>query len=79
VKGSLMNWRKAIRSVDSMVPELNQYLLTFRDEHGKRFQYEAKALSMRLAVEENHHPLELLKVERIDPETGTVLGGLYNE
>jgi hypothetical protein len=74
-----MNWRKGIGSGDSMVPEMNQYLLTFRDEHDKRFQYGAKALSMRLAVEENRHPLELVKIERIDPETGAVLGGLYNE
>ena len=34
---------------------------------------------MRLAVEENHHPFELIKIERNDPETGVVLGGLYNE
>jgi hypothetical protein len=34
---------------------------------------------MRLAFLENVQPLYVVKIERIDPETGSVLGGRYNE
>jgi hypothetical protein len=74
-----MSSKKSTTVAQKWIPEANQYLLTFRDEHGKIIRYGAKAASMHLAVEENHHPFELVKVERIDPETGVVLGGLYNE
>ena len=74
-----MKSEKSTTVAQKWIPEENQYLLTFRDERGKIIRYGATAASMRLAVEENHHPFELMKVERIDPETGVVLGGLYNE
>jgi hypothetical protein len=34
---------------------------------------------MRLAIEGNQHPFQLVKIEWIEPETGTVLGGRYYE
>ena len=74
-----MNSDESTTVAQKWIPEENQYLLTFRDEHGKIIKYLAKAASMTLAVEENRHPFELIKVERLDPETGLVLGGLYNE
>jgi hypothetical protein len=71
--------RQYFRAADGMIPEMNQYLLTFRDEEGKLSQCEARAPSMRLAIEGNQHPFQLVKIERIDPETGAVLGGRYYE
>lgn len=58
---------------------MNQYRLTFRDKEEKVFECDAEAVTMRLALQENHTKGELLKIERIDPWTGAVLGGLYNE
>jgi hypothetical protein len=40
---------------------------------------EATASSMSIALSENGDPFDLVKIERIDPETGAVLGGRYNE
>ena len=71
--------RQSRRAADSMIPRMNQYLLTFRDEEAKICQFEATASSMLLAVRDNHYPFQLLKIERIDPETGGVLGGRYYE
>lgn len=64
---------------ESTIPKMNQYLLTRRDQWGEISQCGVTAPSMRLAIDENHHPFELIKIERLDPETGVVLGGLYYE
>jgi hypothetical protein len=57
----------------------NRYRLTFRDSGGKVHQCEVMASSMSAAVSGNSDPSELVKVDRIHPETGVVLGGFYNE
>jgi len=71
--------KKAIVSGEVFVPVRNRYRLTFRDDDGKMYECEVTAASMSVAVSENSDPCELVKVERIDPETGAVLGGLYSE
>jgi hypothetical protein len=63
----------------SRKPAEKRYRLTFRDGGGRRHQCEVTASSMSTAVSESSDPSELLKVERIDPESGVVLGGFYNE
>ena len=40
---------------------------------------EVTASTMSIALTENGDPSGLLKIERINPETGVVLGGRYNE
>jgi hypothetical protein len=62
-----------------MIPKMNQYVLTVRDEEGKVSQSEATASSMLVAIRDNLHNCLLIKIERIDPETGAVLGGRYYE
>jgi hypothetical protein len=57
----------------------NRYRLTFRDGRSNVHQFEVMASSMGAAVSENNDPSELVKIERIDPESGVVLGGFYNE
>jgi hypothetical protein len=57
----------------------NRYRLTFRDGGGKMHKCEVTASSMSAAVSGNSDPSELVKVERIHPQTGVVLGGFYNE
>jgi hypothetical protein len=61
------------------LPQLNQYRLTFSDEQGILHVDEVRASTMRLALLDNNQPFYLVKIERIDPETGAVLGGRYNE
>jgi hypothetical protein len=58
---------------------MNLYRITVRDQNGKMSDHETKAASMRLAIQREYEPSELVKVERIDPSTGEVLGGFYNE
>jgi hypothetical protein len=62
-----------------MIPARNRYRLSFRDDHGRMRVYEVTASTMSIALTENGDPSGLLKIERIDPETGVVLGGRYNE
>ena len=62
-----------------MIPPMNQYLLTFRDKDGMMWQFKAAASSMVLAIHDNQHLSQLIKIERIDPDTGAVLGGRYYE
>ena len=62
-----------------MMPARNQYRLTFRDNLGNMHVCEVTSSSMSTALSENGNPAGLLKIERIDPETGGVLGGRYNE
>jgi hypothetical protein len=74
-----MKSKKPIVNDEIMIPKRNRYRLTFRDDGGKMHECEAMAPSMSTAVSENSDPSDLVKVERIDPETGLVLGGFYNE
>jgi hypothetical protein len=43
--------------------EMNHYRLTFRDEEGKICRREATASTMRLAVQGNINPYELIQME----------------
>jgi hypothetical protein len=74
-----MSTKKPILPAESLIPEINHYRLTFRNQDGAISQCGVTAPTMRLAVQGNNDPCELVKIERIDPETGMVLGGLYNE
>jgi hypothetical protein len=74
-----MKPKKAIVSGEGFIPVRNRYRLTFRDDAGKVYECEVTASTMSTAVSENKNPGNLVKVERIDPETGAVLGGLYTE
>jgi hypothetical protein len=74
-----MKSKKPIVSGEIMILKRNRYRLTFRDGGGKMHQCEVLAPSMSTAVTENSVPSDLVKIERIDPETGLVLGGFYNE
>jgi hypothetical protein len=74
-----MKSKKPIVNDNSMIPEGNRYRLTFRDGKGSPHDCEVTASNISTAVSENHDPSDLVKVERIDPETGLVLGGFYNE
>ena len=60
---------------------MNLYRITVRHQDGTISNRRAKAPSLRLAV--HVHGLdkhsEVVKVERIHPCTGEVLGGFYNE
>jgi hypothetical protein len=69
------------QSVDQrgMIPPRNRYRLTFRDNLNNMHVCEVTSLSMSTALTENGNPAGLLKIERIDPETGVVLGGRYSE
>jgi hypothetical protein len=70
---------KSLSAAGSMFPKMNRYLLTVRDEEGNISQSEATATSMFLAIRDKHDAFQLLQIERIDPETGAVLGGRYYE
>ena len=60
----------------SMKPNL--YRITVRDQDGKVFSREIRAASLSLALGRDEKR-EVIKVERIHPITGKVLGGFYNE
>lgn len=57
----------------------NLYRITSRDREGKLSSRETRAASLYLAVQGHDAKLEVVKVERIHPITGKVLGGFYNE
>jgi hypothetical protein len=59
--------------------QLNHYRLTYRDQRGNLHVYEVRASTMRLAFLENIQPFYLVKIERLHPEGGAVLGGRYTE
>jgi hypothetical protein len=69
---------QSFSAAGSMFTKMNQYLLTVRDEEGRMSQSEATASSMLVAIRDNH-AFQLIKIERIDPDTGAVLGGRYYE
>jgi len=58
---------------------MNLYRITLRSRDGKVSDRETKAASMFSAVEDLDGQSEVVKVERINPTTGEVLGGYYNE
>jgi anion-transporting ArsA/GET3 family ATPase len=57
----------------------NLYRITVRDQEGKMSSRETRAASLYLAVQGQDVHFEIVKVERIHPITGKVLGGFYNE
>ena len=57
----------------------NLYRITVRDQEGKVFSREIRAASLSLALQGRDKKREVVKVERIHPITGKVLGGFYNE
>jgi anion-transporting ArsA/GET3 family ATPase len=57
----------------------NLYRITVRDGEGRISSRETKAASLYLAVQGQDMQLEVVKVERIHPMAGKVLGGFYNE
>jgi hypothetical protein len=75
--------------VEATLGELNQatyqflnpnlYRITIRDREGRISSRETRASSLYLAVQDQDLQFEVVKVERIDPITGKVLGGFYNE
>jgi hypothetical protein len=62
-----------------MITPRNRYRLTFRDDHSRVPVCEVTAPSMGIALSENGDHSDLVKIERIDPGTGAVLGGRYSE
>ena len=57
----------------------NLFRITVRDQEGKVFSRERRAASLNLALTGRDEKNEVIKVERIHPITGKVLGGFYNE
>ena len=58
---------------------MNLYRITVRDQDGKVSDRETTAASLFLAVQDQDEQSAVVKVERIHPSTGEVLGGFYNE
>ena len=58
---------------------MNLYRITVRDKDGKLSDRETRAVCLFSAVEDLDGKSEVVKVERIHPSTGEVLGGYYNE
>jgi hypothetical protein len=56
----------------------NLYRITVRDREGRTSSRETRAASLYLAVQAQDEQFEIVKVERIHPITGKVLGGFYN-
>jgi hypothetical protein len=57
----------------------NLYRITVRDREGRISSSETRAPSLYLAVQGQDVQNEIVKVERLHPITGKVLGGFYNE
>jgi hypothetical protein len=58
---------------------MNLYRVTVRDQDGDISDHETKAVCLFSAVEDLDGKSEVVKVERIHPATGEVLGGYYSE
>jgi hypothetical protein len=58
---------------------MHLYRITVRDKKGRVSALEKKAANLRLAVEGQDELAKIVKVERIHPVTGEVLGGMYHE
>jgi hypothetical protein len=63
----------------SYLRSLNLYRVTVRDQEGKISARETRATSLVLSVQDLDEQSDIVKVERIHPSTGEVLGGFYNE
>jgi hypothetical protein len=59
--------------------QLRGYRITVRGEDGRVKAREKKAANPRVAVEGQDELAKIVKVERIHPTTGEVLGGIYHE
>jgi hypothetical protein len=57
----------------------NLYRITVRDQAGRLSSHERRAASLYLSAQDLDEQSEIVKIERIDPFTGDVLGGLYLE
>jgi hypothetical protein len=57
----------------------NLYRITMRDQAGTISSSERRAASVLLSAQDVDEQSEIIKIERIDPSSGGVLGGLYLE
>jgi hypothetical protein len=57
--------------------KLNLYRITVRDQEGKISDLERRAASMVQSVQDLDEQLEVVKIERLHPHTGKVIGALY--
>ena len=57
----------------------NLYRVTVRDPAGRISSRERRAASLFLSAQDLDEQSEIVKIERIDPSSGKVLGGLYLE
>ena len=55
------------------------YRLTFGDKNRKKLELEVIASSMQAAIERQGDNMELIQIERLDDESGEVIGGFYTE
>ena len=55
------------------------YRLTLRDKNRKKLELEVIASSMQAAIERQGDNMELIQIERLDDESGEVIGGFYTE
>lgn len=66
--------------LDQPIKMLHKYVTELRELKRKKKEARAVLGSMRIhAVEGQDEHFEIVKVERIHPSTGEVLGGYYNE
>ena len=56
---------------------MNLYRITVREEDGKLSVYETEGESLQLVLERQDERSDVVKIERIDRETGQVIGGFY--
>jgi hypothetical protein len=57
----------------------NLYRITVRDQAGTISSHDRRAVSLFESAQNLDEKPEIVKIERIDPLTGEVLGGLYLE
>jgi len=55
------------------------YRLTFGDKNRKKLELEVIASSMQAAIERQGDNMELIQIERLDDESGEVIGAFYTE
>jgi hypothetical protein len=56
---------------------VNLYRITVREEDGKLSVHETEGDSLQVVLQSQDEQSDVVKVERIDPETGEVIGGYY--
>jgi hypothetical protein len=57
----------------------NLYRITVRDRAGIISSHERRAASLFLSAQDLDEQSQIINIERIDPSSGDVLGGLYLE